>query len=142
MNNLSDIEISTFEAKCQDCQKTFDHPSFGDHAYGKFIFCSEDGRYYVYFNDLVVSKIFQVLLPENCGADIYQSALAEFSNPIFGKKLKAKVQCPNCSSSNLAYWHGKKTGSIWIKPANYSDIFSLKRSDLIQKFTDYANRIE
>jgi len=141
MKNSTDIEIATFEAKCASCGEKFDHPSFGDFAYGEFLFCSENGRIYAYgdgFN--ACAKLIEVLLPENCGADMYQTALAELADPIFGQRFTCRIHCPKCQSIKLEYWHGKKTGSMWVKPITYKNLLSLGRNKLIQKISEFVTR--
>jgi DNA-directed RNA polymerase subunit RPC12/RpoP len=139
MSDSTDIEIVTLEAKCGSCGKIFDYPTLSDFAYGQFIFCGENGRVHAYcevFNP--ATKLLEVLLPENCGAELYQSALAELADPILGQKLKTKMRCPNCTSLKLEYWGGKKTGSMWVKPTTYNNLLSLSRNELIQKVSNFA----
>lgn len=138
-----DIEVDTLEARCGHCGEKFDHPDFGELAYGSFIFCGENGRVHAYCHTTdAVARLVEVLLPENCGAEIYQSALAELADPMLGQKLQTAIRCPKCASSNLDYWGGKKTGSMWVKPAGYSNLLSLTRRDIIKRISDFAKEFD
>jgi hypothetical protein len=43
-----EIEAATFEVQCAACSHIFEHPSFD--SYGRFLFCTENGKRYVYFD--------------------------------------------------------------------------------------------
>lgn len=134
-----DKEISTFEAKCADCQKVFDHPSLGDMAYGEFIFCSENGKVYAYCNAFEAApKLIEVLLPENLVGELFQPALSALADPIFGQQLTNSIHCPNCGSVNLEYWHGDKTGTMMVKTVTYNHLLSLDRNELKEQVIQFA----
>ena len=140
MSDSTDIEIVTLEAKCGSCGEIFDYPTLSDFAYGEFIFCSENGRVHAYCEvSNPAAKLIQVLLPEDCGAELYQSALAELADPILGQNLRTEMRCPKCTSPKLEYWGGKKTGSMWVKPTTYKSLLSLPRNELVQKVSNFAS---
>ena len=137
-----DKEIATFKAKCSECGEEFDHPSLGDMAYGEFIFCAENGKIYAYCSSFeATARLIEVLLPENYDAELFQSALAGLADPIFGQHLTNKIHCPKCCSVNLEYWHGEKTGSMWVKPATYDRLLSLNRNEIIAKVKMFAENL-
>ena len=112
-----DKEIGTIEAKCDDCGNTFDHPDLGDFVYGEFIFCSENGKVHAFCGAFeATAKLIQVLLPEDCGAEMFQAELANLADPILDHKLTTRIHCPNCFSINIESWPDVNTGSIWVKP--------------------------
>src|SRR5258707_13237426 len=116
MSDSTDIEIVTLEAKCGSCGEIFDYPTLSDFAYGEFIFCSENGRVHAYCEaSNPAAKPIQGLLPEDCGAELYQSALPELAHPILGQHLRTEMRRPNCPSPNLERWGGRKNGSMWAK---------------------------
>jgi len=133
-----DKEISTYQSKCAECSEVFDHPSLGDMVYGKFIFCSENGKVFAYCNAFEVSaKLIDVLLLKNRDAELFQSALAGLADPIFGQQLTNKLHCPKCHSTNLEYWHGEKSGSMSVTPATYNCLLSLSRDELKLKVSQF-----
>jgi len=132
-------KIPTFRAKCANCGELFDHPSLSDMAYGEFVFCSENGKIYAYSSAFEPSaKLIEVLLPDNCGADLFQAALAGLSDPILGQQLTTKIHCPKCCSINLEFWHGEQSGSIWVQGTNYNQLLSLNRKDIIARVREFA----
>jgi len=137
---MEEKEIATFEAKCGNCNEVFDYPSFGDHlGYGNFLLCSENGRFQVYTDAFNAnSKLIEVLLPEKVDAGVFQAALAEFADPVFGQKLFQNIRCPTCQSQKMENFGNKKTGSMWIKPATYKNLLALKRNELIEKVSKFA----
>src|SRR5438067_778091 len=142
MSDSTDIEIVALEAKCGSCGKLFDYPTLSDFAYGEFIFCGENGRVHAYCAiSNPATKLLQVLLPEKCSAEMYQSALAEFADPILGQKLKTEMRCPKCISVKLEIWGGKKSGIMWVKPTTYNSILYLSREELIQKISNIASEL-
>lgn len=140
MNTLIDVETATFPAICKNCGNKFDFPCFGDFAYGQFIFNTEDGKSFVYYESSTpIELLFKVLLPENPGAELYQTALAEFADPVFGSKVTRQFYCPLCKSDDIENLYGTKTGSMWVKPVTYNRLQRQSRAEIIQSFSKFIS---
>ncbi len=75
LNELTDFEIVTLEAKCAACGHTFDHPSFGEQMYGHMLFCAENGKFYAHFDAIsTVGALVKVVLPDGVAPQVYPSS--------------------------------------------------------------------
>ena len=132
-------EFATFQAKCAECSKVFDHPCLSDYAYGEFIFCGEDGKTFAYCNSFdPTSRLIDALLPDEFTDEMLQAALANLADRIGIQKLTNKIYCPGCHATNLEYFHGTKTGVMWVKQVTYHDLLSLNRENLKAKISQFV----
>ncbi len=139
--DMTDKEITTFEAECAACGEVFDHPLLGDMAYGEFVFCSTDGLSYAYCSAFKTSaRLIGVLLPVDQSPEILQAALAALADPMFGHQLTNQIICPKCHSSSLKSWGGRETGSMWVKPVSYSRLLELDRTGLRERVADFVEK--
>lgn len=140
---MSEITISTFEAKCSSCGNVFSEPLLPEMSYGEFIFCSENGGIYAHVNAFEPSvRLIEVLLPENFSPDLFRFVLAFLADKVFGKALTPDRHCPKCSSSDFEYFGGQKTGKITFKRVTYQDLLALSREEIIEKVKETASRFE
>jgi DNA-directed RNA polymerase subunit RPC12/RpoP len=140
MSEPADLEVTTFEAQCAACGHRFDHPSFGDFGYGQLLFCAENGKSYAHFDATnPVAAIVKAALPDGISPEVYQAVLARVADPFLGQRLTTGIRCPSCASSNLAHWGGRKTGSVWVKPAMYRTLLSSPLNERIEKIRSAAN---
>jgi hypothetical protein len=128
------MKLSTFEAKCDECKTTFAHPSFGDQAYGQYIFCTSDGKQSVHANafEPPAKKIEQALAVGQLQTP-FVDALARCADPMGELRFGARIRCPNCGSERLAYWEGRRIGTMDVPAATYVDVLSLTEKQLIEK---------
>jgi hypothetical protein len=116
-DSLLEIEAATFEAQCAACSHIFEHPNFGDFgSYGRLLFCTEDGKRYVYFDGF--SAVAEQL-NKKTGSSLSDIEYARLADPVDGKNLTAGIRCPMCCSRELAYCEGKKIGSVRLRSATY-----------------------
>jgi DNA-directed RNA polymerase subunit RPC12/RpoP len=142
LSELADFEIVTLEAKCAACGHTFDHPSFGQQMYGHMLFCAENGKFYAHFDaNGAVAALVTVMLPDVVAPQVYQAVLAHLADPIFGQKLTPGIRCPSCRSDKLAYWGGRDTGTIWVKPATHRALLALSRNELVETIRNAARDV-
>ena len=133
-------QITTFEAKCASCGKTFEHPSLGP-AYGEIMLCSTDGKHYSWasaFSEL--PQKLNALLP-GVSANIFWGALAHFADPISGQKLAAHIHCSHCASSNIELWEGKRIGVMSVPEASFHDASALSAQELRLRVSTYSARV-
>jgi DNA-directed RNA polymerase subunit RPC12/RpoP len=139
MSEPADLEIATFEARCAACGHRFDHPSFGDFGYGQLLFCAESGKFYAYFDATnAVAALVSVVLAEGVAPEVYQTVLARVADSMLGQRLTTGIRCPSCSSAELSHWGGRRTGTVWVKPATYRMLLSSPRNALIEKILNAA----
>ena len=133
-NRSADLEIPAYGAQCLDCETIFNYPSFGQHSYGRFIFNSACGQHYQYFSiSNPVTKLVEVLLPENCHPVGFQSTLAAVADLVHGEALQITTKCPKCRSEKLASCGEASTGILMVKAAQYEGLLNLSRNELIRK---------
>ena len=143
MNIDNEVEVVGLAAKCIDCQEVFHYPSFGEFAYGKFIFTSDCGQYYRYFSvNNPVTKLIEVLLSDQCGAEVFQATLAAMADPVAGHFFQIYTKCPTCSSCRLQPWGEHPVSKIVLKAAEYSELLALPRNSLIQKVRNFELSIK
>ncbi|MCP4143608.1 MAG: hypothetical protein GY755_25530 [Chloroflexi bacterium] len=132
--NMDEIRITAFETTCSSCEHVFSVPALSDFSYGQNIFYSEDGRYYIHANAFEASaKLIHVLLPKDCGSELFWFSLATITDKINGKSLSVNARCPRCTSASVKRNLGKETGDMSVVKATYHDFVFLPREDIIRK---------
>jgi len=135
-----DKEISLFSAVCAECGAQFEVPCLGDMSYGENLFCSENGKIYAYANAFNAnSRLIEVLLPEPINSELFQSALAELADKVLGQSLTSKRHCPNCRSTKVSVFTGKKTGVTWVKPVTYERLLALGKHELVELVSNFSS---
>jgi Zn finger protein HypA/HybF involved in hydrogenase expression len=131
---MDKLKITSFEVICASCNHVFASPILSDFSYGQYIFCSEDGMHYAHANAFEASaKLIYVLLPEDCGAELFWFALASLADKIHGKKLYVDTRCPRCGSANVKRNLGKEIDQISVSKVTYGDFVALPREDIIKQ---------
>jgi DNA-directed RNA polymerase subunit RPC12/RpoP len=120
-----ELEVASFEAHCETCGHAFSHPSFGPFSYGLFLFCTEDGKRYVYFN--AIGAIGEQLTAKF--GSLNDGTLAQLADSVDGQKLTSGIHCPKCGSCKLVYWEGKSTGTVRLGSATYRAALSVQGRD-------------
>jgi DNA-directed RNA polymerase subunit RPC12/RpoP len=123
-------DIATFEAKCAECGKAFEHPSLGDFAYGENIFYTNDGMHQVWVSAFSafpqrVKKLIDGPQPMK-----FWDILASCADPVNGQKFVAKIICPHCNSDGLESWEGRRIGMTSIQEATFLRVLDLEDSTL------------
>lgn len=132
-------EVATFEAKCAGCGRLFEHPSFGDFAYGENILYTTSGKRQAWVS--AFSQFPQRLrgLLDTSQIKRFWDILASLADPLEDQKLVAKIICPDCSSDRLDYWKGKRIGLTSISEATFSNVFDLEDSTLALKIQEIGD---
>lgn len=132
-------QISTFEAKCASCGKTFEHPSLGP-VYGELMLCSTDGKHYAWasaFSEL--PQKLSALLP-GASAKMFWRAVAHLADPISEQKLADQIHCSHCASSNIEFWEGERIGVMSVPEASFRDASALSAQELQLRVSASSSR--
>ena len=107
-------------------------------VYGEFIFCTEDGSQFAYCNAFEDGPQLISDLMGKMSADIFQSALAHFADPIGDARLTRNSRCPKWFSTSLKRYAGASGTPARLPHTKYDTILSLSRELLEEQLKDYA----
>lgn len=126
-----EMKVGLLSAKCGNCNQVFSCPQLGDQSYGQAIFRGERGTVYAYFNaiDSTVFEYLRSVLPAQRKGDRLFATCAHLADAIEGQRLSTTIVCPHCSSTNIAWWGGKITGSCELPAASFSAFMSLSEPE-------------
>jgi len=139
VNLVKEKNVSVFKARCGSCFHDFEMPQLSAmQSYGEYIFSSEDGKVYAYAHAFSASsKLIQVILPKDIGAENFQVALAGLADRILGRSMTNRKHCPSCHSTSTSALD-TKVGEWSIPEVQYSGLISMDRDDVIEHVLNFA----